>query len=91
MFRTKVLDVSDKGNAGTVVTLEHELYEIGNSTGNEISYCTITEMPFYLGQGNWGGPRGKTHRVTIDTLPTSHLFVQCYQIDLQIPIQQYES
>ncbi|KKY14946.1 putative peroxisomal dehydratase [Phaeomoniella chlamydospora] len=58
MFRTKVLDVSDKGNAGTVVTLEHELYEIGNSTGNEISYCTITEMPFYLGQGNWGGPRG---------------------------------
>ena len=58
MLRTKVLDVCDKGKSGTIVTLEHEIFEKAPSTGEECTYCKVTEMPFYLGQGDWGGPRG---------------------------------
>ncbi|KAM5356870.1 hypothetical protein ACJ41O_003516 [Fusarium nematophilum] len=53
-FRSKVIGVYDKGKAGTVVKSEDALVEV--STGEV--YARIIGSWFYVGQGNWGGPRG---------------------------------
>ncbi|TGJ82540.1 hypothetical protein E0Z10_g6209 [Xylaria hypoxylon] len=52
--RTKVLGVYDKGKPGTVVETQTDLVDAG--TG-EI-YTRAIGSGFYVGQGNWGGPKG---------------------------------
>ncbi|PGH09906.1 hypothetical protein AJ80_07616 [Polytolypa hystricis UAMH7299] len=53
-FQSTVLGVYDKGKAGTVVRSEDVLVD---TTSGDI-YARIIGSLFYVGQGNWGGPRG---------------------------------
>ncbi|KAI0548253.1 Thioesterase/thiol ester dehydrase-isomerase [Xylaria curta] len=53
-IRSKVLGVYDKGRPGTVVETQNDLVDAG--TG-EI-YTRFIGSGFYVGQGNWGGPKG---------------------------------
>ncbi|KAI0970313.1 Thioesterase/thiol ester dehydrase-isomerase [Xylaria arbuscula] len=52
--RTKVLGVYDKGRPGTVVETQTDLVDAG--TGDV--YTRAIGSGFYVGQGNWGGPKG---------------------------------
>ncbi|KAI1357096.1 Thioesterase/thiol ester dehydrase-isomerase [Xylaria sp. FL0043] len=52
--RTKVLGVYDKGRPGTVVETQTDLVDAG--TGEV--YTRAIGSGFYVGQGNWGGPKG---------------------------------
>ena len=52
-IRTKVLGVYDKGKAGSVVEQEDVLMEKGGDV-----YSRVVGSAFYVGQGNWGGPKG---------------------------------
>jgi hypothetical protein len=54
--RSKVLGVYDKGKPGTVVETEQSLVEVG--TGEV--YTRAVGSGFYVGQGGWGGPKGKS-------------------------------
>lgn len=47
------MGVYDKGKAGTVVETETSLAE----TGGDV-YTKAVGRAFFLGQGNWGGPKG---------------------------------
>ena len=53
-LRSKVLGVYDKGKAGTVVETETLLAERGGDI-----YTRIVGSAFFVGQGNWGGPKGE--------------------------------
>lgn len=53
-FRSKVLGVYDKGKAGTVVRSEDALVD---TVSGDVYARNIGSL-FYVGQGNWGGPRG---------------------------------
>lgn len=53
-LRSKVLGVYDKGKAGTVVETETILAEKGGDV-----YTKAVGSGFFVGQGNWGGPKGK--------------------------------
>ncbi|KAI1425395.1 Thioesterase/thiol ester dehydrase-isomerase [Xylaria sp. FL1777] len=53
-IRTKVLGVYDKGRPGTVVETQSDLVDAG--TGEV--YTRAIGSGFYVGQGNWGGPKG---------------------------------
>ena len=55
--RSKVLGVYDKGKAGTVVETEALLAERGGDI-----YTRIVGSAFFVGQGNWGGPKGERAR-----------------------------
>ncbi|KAK3341232.1 HotDog domain-containing protein [Lasiosphaeria hispida] len=52
--RTKVLGVYDKGRPGTVIETQTDLVDAGNG---EV-YSRAIGSAFYVGQGNWGGPKG---------------------------------
>lgn len=52
--RSKVLGVYDKGRPGSVVELQTDLVD---AVSNEI-YSRVVGSAFYIGQGNWGGPKG---------------------------------
>lgn len=52
--RTKVVGVYDKGRPGTVVDTQTDLVDA--STGEV--YTRAFGSAFYVGQGNWGGPKG---------------------------------
>ncbi|KAL8359669.1 hypothetical protein RB598_008169 [Gaeumannomyces tritici] len=52
--RTTVLGVYDKGRPGTVVETRTDLVDA--ATGDV--YTRATGSGFYVGQGNWGGPKG---------------------------------
>ncbi|KAK4194648.1 HotDog domain-containing protein [Triangularia verruculosa] len=52
--RTKVLGVYDKGKPGSVVETQTDIVDAAT---NE-SYARVTTSSFYVGQGNWGGPKG---------------------------------
>ena len=52
-IRTKVIGVYDKGKAGTVVEQEDVLMEKGGEV-----YSRVVGSAFFVGQGNWGGPKG---------------------------------
>lgn len=52
-LRTKVLGVYDKGKAGSVVDTETVLAEKGGDV-----YSRALGSAFFVGQGNWGGPKG---------------------------------
>lgn len=53
-LKSKVLGVYDKGKAGTVVETELLLMEKGGDV-----YARAVGSGFYVGQGNWGGPKGE--------------------------------
>lgn len=53
-IRRKVLGVYDKGKPGSVVETQSDLVEV--STGEV--YSREIGSAFYIGQGNWGGPKG---------------------------------
>ncbi|KAF2280295.1 peroxisomal multifunctional enzyme type 2 [Westerdykella ornata] len=53
-IRSKVLGVYDKGKPGTVVETEQCL--VDKETGEV--YTRAVGSGFYVGQGNWGGPKG---------------------------------
>ncbi|OAA56559.1 peroxisomal dehydratase [Niveomyces insectorum RCEF 264] len=53
-LRTTVVGVYDKGRPGSVVELRTDLVDA--ATGDV--YCEATGSAFYVGQGNWGGPKG---------------------------------
>jgi hypothetical protein len=53
-LRSKVIGVYDKGKAGSVVENQQDIVDA--ETGE--SYARIIGSAFYVGQGNWGGPKG---------------------------------
>ena len=53
-LRSKVVGVYDKGKAGTVVETETLIAEKGGDV-----YTKAVGSGFYVGQGNWGGPKGE--------------------------------
>ncbi|PKS10611.1 hypothetical protein jhhlp_002365 [Lomentospora prolificans] len=52
--RTKVLGVYDKGKPGTVVDVQTDLVDAESGE----AYTRVVGSAFYIGQGNWGGPKG---------------------------------
>lgn len=54
-LRTKVLGVYDKGKVGSVVETEQLLVEKG---GTKDVYARMLGRAVFIGQGNWGGPKG---------------------------------
>lgn len=54
-IRSKVLGVYDKGKPGTVVETEKLLVD---KDSGEV-YTRAVGSGFYVGQGGWGGPKGK--------------------------------
>ncbi|MCJ1350574.1 MAG: hypothetical protein MMC33_000555 [Icmadophila ericetorum] len=52
-LKTKVLGVFDKGKSGSVVETETILQEKGGDV-----YTRAVGSGFFVGQGNWGGPKG---------------------------------
>ncbi|MCJ1371428.1 hypothetical protein MMC20_002643 [Loxospora ochrophaea] len=52
-LRSKVLGIYDKGKAGTVMETEFVLAEKGGDV-----YAKAVGSSFFVGQGNWGGPKG---------------------------------
>ncbi|KAI9050850.1 hypothetical protein LZ554_004969 [Drepanopeziza brunnea f. sp. 'monogermtubi'] len=53
-LRNKVIGVYDKGKSGSVV--ENQLDIVDKETGE--SYVQMQGSAFFVGQGNWGGPKG---------------------------------
>lgn len=53
-MRTKVLGCYDKGRPGSVLEIQQELVDAG--TGEV--YSRAIGSSFFVGQGNWGGPKG---------------------------------
>ncbi|KAL1958220.1 hypothetical protein VTO42DRAFT_4728 [Malbranchea cinnamomea] len=53
-LRSKVIGVYDKGKAGSVVETEQQI--VDKETGEV--YTKAVGSGFYVGQGNWGGPKG---------------------------------
>ena len=53
-LRNKVVGVYDKGKAGSVVENQQDI--VDKETGE--SYASIVGSAFFVGQGNWGGPKG---------------------------------
>ena len=53
-LRSKVIGVYDKGKAGTVIETETVLVEKGGDV-----YTKAVGSGFFVGQGNWGGPKGR--------------------------------
>lgn len=53
-LRSTVLGVYDKGKAGTVIETETILAERGGDI-----YTKALGSAFFVGQGNWGGPKGE--------------------------------
>ncbi|KAF7162401.1 hypothetical protein CNMCM6106_009375 [Aspergillus hiratsukae] len=53
-LRNKVIGVYDKGKAGSVMETEQSI--VDKATGEV--YTKIVSSGFFVGQGNWGGPKG---------------------------------
>ncbi len=53
-LRSKVLGVYDKGKAGSVIETETVIAERGGDV-----YTRAVGSSFFVGQGNWGGPKGE--------------------------------
>jgi peroxisomal enoyl-CoA hydratase 2 len=51
----KILGVYDRGKVGSVI--EDERVLIDAETGDE--YVRMVGVTYYMGQGNWGGPKGE--------------------------------
>ena len=55
-LRNKVIGVYDKGKPGTVMETEQAIVD---KESGEV-YTKIVSSGFLVGQGGWGGPKGKT-------------------------------
>lgn len=55
-LRNRVIGVYDKGKVGSIVETEQEVVDKSNG---EI-YAKILGSAVYIGQGNWGGPKGES-------------------------------
>ena len=53
-LRSKVTGVWDKGKSGTVLDTQQDI--VDKVTGEV--YTSISGSAFFVGQGNWGGPKG---------------------------------
>ncbi|GBF60317.1 enoyl-CoA hydratase [Trichophyton mentagrophytes] len=53
-LQSRVIGVYDKGKVGTVVEVEYLI--VDKETGEV--YTKMIGSAFYIGQGNWGGPKG---------------------------------
>lgn len=53
-MRNKVIGVYDKGKAGSVVETEQSI--VDKETGDV--YSKTVSTAFFVGQGNWAGPKG---------------------------------
>ena len=53
-LRSKVIGVYDKGKAGSVVETQQDI--VDKATGE--SYARAVGSAFFVGQGQWGGPKG---------------------------------
>ena len=62
-LRSKVVGVYDKGKAGSVVETETVIAEKGGEV-----YTRALGSGFFIGQGNWGGPKGVKYQVNISGL-----------------------
>lgn len=54
-LRSNVIGVYDKGKAGSVVETQQDI--VDKETGEV--YSSAVGSGFYVGQGNWGGPKGE--------------------------------
>jgi hypothetical protein len=54
-LRNKILGVYDRGKVGSVI--EDERVLVDAETGQE--YVRMVANTYYMGQGNWGGPKGE--------------------------------
>lgn len=52
--RSKVVGVYDKGKPGTVLETQNDIVD---AESGEV-YCRMVGSAFFVGQGNWGGPKG---------------------------------
>ncbi|WEW55029.1 hypothetical protein PRK78_000457 [Emydomyces testavorans] len=66
-LRSKVIGVYDKGKAGSVVEIQQEI--VDKETGEV--YSTAVGSGFYVGQGNWGGPKGGKALPSLDQGPAT--------------------
>jgi peroxisomal enoyl-CoA hydratase 2 len=57
-MRAKVLGVYDKGKPGSVVETENLI--VDKATGEV--YSRAVGMSFFVGQGNWNGPKGEMNK-----------------------------
>ncbi len=60
-IRSKVLGVYDKGKPGTVVETEQRLVDVESGE----TYTRAVGSGFYVGQGGWGGPKGRISSIEI--------------------------
>ena len=60
-LRSRVIGVYDKGKAGTVLETETSIAEKGGDV-----YTKAVGSGFYVGQGNWGGPKGESMTLSPD-------------------------
>lgn len=66
-MRAKVLGVYDKGKPGSVVETENLV--VDKATGEV--YSRAVGMSFFVGQGNWNGPKGEIGTISMDALHTN--------------------
>lgn len=57
-LRSRVVGVYDKGKAGTIIQTEQSIVD---GLSNEV-YSRALGSSFFIGQGNWGGPKGVLSR-----------------------------
>lgn len=57
-LRNKVIGVYDKGKPGTVIETEQSIVD---AESGEV-YNKVVTSGFLVGQGGWGGPKGKQYR-----------------------------
>jgi len=53
-LRSKVIGVYDKGKSGSVLETQQDI--VDKATGEV--YSSAVSSAFFVGQGNWGGPKG---------------------------------
>lgn len=53
-----MIGVYDKGKVGTVVETEQLLVETKNGGSVQEVYARMVGSAVFIGQGNWGGPKG---------------------------------
>lgn len=66
-LRNRVIGVYDKGKSGTVVETEQSIVD---KQSGEV-YSKTVSNGFFVGQGNWGGPKGMQTAFLLATIITS--------------------
>lgn len=74
-IRSKVLGVYDKGKPGTVVETEQCLVDVESGE----TYSRAVGSGFYVGQGNWGGPKGEFDPTSNHSPYGARLLIRVYR------------